>query len=145
MLKFLDGVIDIYLPDFKYSSADMAARYSAAAEWYPEVTKKALIEMHRQVSVARPASDGVMYRGLMIRHLVMPNATSGTEGVIKWIAKHLPKDTYLNLMSQYRPYYKADQYPEISRRITVKEYKDAISWARAEGLTNVHVQSTWGL
>ena len=96
--------------------------------------------MHRQVGVAKPASDGLIYRGLMIRHLVMPNGVGGTKKVIEWIAKNLPKDTYLNIMSQYRPMYKASEYPEISRAITSKEYNDAVTWAKEAGLTNLDIQ-----
>lgn len=140
ILKILDGIVDIYLPDFKYSDGEMASKYSSGAVTYPEVTKNALIEMHRQVGVAKPAENGLMYRGLMIRHLVMPNDVSGTKEVIKWIAENLPKDTYLNLMSQYRPMYKAFDYPEISRSITRKEYTDAINHAREAGLTNLEIQ-----
>lgn len=145
ILKMLDGIIDIYLPDFKYSSEDMAVKYSAQANNYPEITQKAFFEMHRQVGTAIPAENGIMHRGIMIRHLVMPNRTSGTKGVIEWIAQHLPKNTYLNLMSQYQPFYKAFNYPEIARRITVKEYKDTIDWAKKAGLTNVHLQGIMGL
>lgn len=140
ILKKLDGIVDIYLPDFKYSDSKMAANYSSEAETYPELTKAALLEMHRQVGVARPAKDGLMYRGLMIRHLIMPNRVSGTKGVIEWIAKNLPKDTYFNLMSQYRPMYKAFDYPEISRRITREEYHEAVTWAKEAGLTNLDIQ-----
>ncbi len=140
ILKKLDGVIDIYLPDFKYSNGEMAARYSSGAHSYPEITQAALLEMHRQVGVAKPAEDGLVYRGLMIRHLVMPNDVGGTKGVIEWIAENLPKDTYVNIMSQYRPMYKASDYPKISRRITRKEYEDAIRWAREAGLTNLDIQ-----
>jgi len=140
ILKKLDGIVDIYLPDFKYSDSEMAAKYSSDADTYPEFTKAALLEMHRQVGVAKPAGDGLMYRGLMIRHLVMPNGVSGTRKVIEWIAKNLPKDTYLNIMSQYRPMYKAFGYPEISRRITRKEYSEAVDRAKEAGLTNLEVQ-----
>jgi putative pyruvate formate lyase activating enzyme len=140
ILKFLDGIVDIYLPDFKYSDGEMASKYSSGAGTYPEVTKKALLEMHRQVGVAKPADNGLMYRGLMIRHLVMPNDVSGTHGVIDWIANNLPKDTYLNIMSQYSPTYKAFDYPEISRRITREEYSDAVNYAKASGLTNLEIQ-----
>ncbi|KPJ63879.1 MAG: radical SAM protein [Syntrophobacter sp. DG_60] len=140
ILKKLDGIIDIYLPDLKYSDGKMAAKYSSEAETYPEVTKAALLEMHRQVGVAKPASDGLMYRGLMIRHLVMPNGVSGARKVIEWIAENLPKDTYLNIMSQYRPMYKAFEYPEISRRITRQEYHEALRWAKEAGLTNLDIQ-----
>lgn len=141
VLRKLDGVMDIYLPDFKYADGKMASLYSAQAFSYPEVTKQSLLEMHRQVGVAKPAKDGVVYRGLMIRHLVMPNNVGGTKEVISWIAGNLPKDTYLNIMSQYRPAYKAHLYPAISRRITSKEYREAVEWARKSGLTNLDLQT----
>ncbi|MBU1297595.1 MAG: radical SAM protein [Bacteroidetes bacterium] len=140
IIKKLDGIVDIYLPDFKYSDGKMAAKYSSNAMTYPEVTQDALLEMHRQVGVAKPASDGIIYHGLMIRHLVMPNNVGGTKGVIEWIAANLPKDTYLNLMSQYRPMYKAFNYPEISRRLVREEYIQAVNWALEAGLTNVDIQ-----
>lgn len=140
ILKKLDGIVDIYLPDFKYSDGKMAAKYSSEAETYPEVTKAALLEMHRQVGIAKPAKEGLMYRGLMIRHLVMPNRAGGTKKVIEWIAENLPKDTYLNIMSQYRPMYKAFDYPEISRRIIRDEYREAVNWAKKAGLTNLDIQ-----
>jgi len=139
ILKKLDGIVDIYLPDFKYYDGKMAVKYSSNAWSYPEITKAALLEMHRQVGVAKPNSDGLMYRGLMIRHLVMPNGVSGTKEIIAWIAENLSKDTYLNIMSQYRPMHSAFEYPEISRRITRKEYSDAVRWAKEAGLTNLDV------
>lgn len=140
ILKKLEGIVDIYLPDFKYSDAKMAAKYSSDAETYPENTKAALLEMQRQVGVAKPASDGLMYRGLMIRHLVMPNRVGGTKDVIEWIAENLPIDTYFNIMSQYVPMYNACEYSEICRRITRKEYNEAIRWAKEAGLTNLDIQ-----
>ncbi len=140
IVKMLDGIVDIYLPDFKYADGQMAAKYSSEAEDYPEVTKAALLEMNRQVGVARPAPDGLMYRGLMIRHLVMPNGVSGTREVIRWVAEHLPKDTYFNLMSQYRPMYKAHDYPKIARRGSREEYADAVRWTKETGLTNLEIQ-----
>jgi putative pyruvate formate lyase activating enzyme len=140
IMKMLDGVIDIYLPDFKYSDGEMAAKYSSGADTYTSLCQKALLEMHRQVGVAKPEPDGIIRKGLMIRHLVMPNNVSGTSGVIDWIAKNLPADTFLNLMSQYTPVFKAKDYPEISRRITRQEYRDAINYAHNAGLTNVSIQ-----
>lgn len=140
ILKFLDGIVDIYLPDFKYSDGKMATKYSSGAATYPEMTKIALLEMNRQVGVAKPADNGLMYKGLMIRHLVMPSNVSGTRGVIDWIAGNLPKDTFLNIMSQYSPMYKAIDYPEISRKITREEYSDAVDYAKASGLTNLEIQ-----
>jgi len=100
ILEELEGIVDIYLPDFKYADGKMANRYSSGAFTYPEHTKKALLEMHRQVGVAKPENDGLMHRGLMIRHLVMPNNIGGSKEVVSWIAGNLPKDTYLNIMSR---------------------------------------------
>lgn len=124
IMKLLDGVVDIYLPDFKYSNSQSADIYSPGAKSYPDIAQQALLEMHRQVGVAKPAQDGLIYRGLMIRHLVMPNRVAGSKGVIDWIGKNLPKDTYVNLMSQYTPTYKAFDYPEIARRINREEYDE---------------------
>lgn len=140
ILKKLDGIVDVYLPDFKYSDGKMSDKYSSGADTYPEITKKALLEMHRQVGVAKPAANGLIYRGLMIRHLVMPNNVSGAKEVFEWIAQNLTKDTYLNIMSQYRPMHKAHKYPKISRRITREEYKNAVTWAKKAGLTNLDIQ-----
>ena len=142
ILRKLDGIVDIYLPDFKYADGEMASKYSSGAGTYPELTKTALLEMHRQVGVAEPADDGLMYRGLMIRHLVMPNGVSGTKKVIDWIAENLPKNTYFNIMSQYRPMHKAFEYPEISRRITRREYTEVVEYARQAGLTNLDIQGS---
>ena len=143
ILRKLEGIIDIYLPDIKYSDEKMAIRYSSEAEGYPGFARNALLEMHRQVGVARPAPDGLMYRGLMIRHLVMPNNVSGSAEVISWIAENLPKDTWLNIMSQYRPEHKAFEYPEIARRITRKEYREVVDCARDCGLTNLSIQGAY--
>jgi putative pyruvate formate lyase activating enzyme len=143
ILELLDGIVDIYLPDFKYWESDMSAKYSSGAENYPEMTKAAILEMNRQVGVAKPAEDGIMQRGLMIRHLVMPNNIAGSEEIMEWIAENLPRDTYVNIMGQYTPYYKAYDYPEISRRITGEEYYTVVERAREVGLTNLDVQGYW--
>ena len=145
ILKLLDGVVDIYLPDIKYWDSDMSSKYSSEAESYPEITREAILEMHRQVGVAKPAINGVMKRGLMIRHLVMPNNTGGSENVMEWIAGNLPKDTYVNIMAQYNPLYKAYDYPELSRRITKKEYVNVVNKAKDLGLTNLDIQGYWWL
>jgi len=160
ILKKLDGIVDIYLPDFKYASGEMAAKYSTCAppgfaasqpevadrysstDTYPELTKMALLEMHRQVGAAKPGPDGTMRRGLMIRHLVMPNNVGGSKEVVQWIGDHLPKDTYVNIMSQYRPMYKALDHPEISRGITRREYAEVVQVAKDAGLTNLDIQGS---
>ena len=141
ILKILDGIVDIYLPDMKYMDADKAAKYSAGASDYPEVTKRAIIEMNRQVGELKMDKKGIALRGLMIRHLVMPNHVAGTEKFINWVAQTLPKSTYVNIMAQYRVEYKAFEYPEISRGITVQEFLEAMDWAKKYGLTNLDPQS----
>jgi len=145
ILKVLDGIVDIYLPDFKYWDSDMSAKYSSGAESYPEITREAILEMHRQVGVAKPPQDGIMQRGLMIRHLVMPNNTGGSEKIMEWIAENLPEDTYVNIMAQYNPVHKAYDYPEISRRITGEEYEQVVKRAIELGLTNLDIQGYWWL
>lgn len=145
ILEILDGIVDIYLPDFKYWDSAMAAKYSSGAWSYPEVTKAAILEMNRQVGVAKPAKTGIMQRGLMIRHLVMPNNVGGSEQIMEWIAHHLPKDTYVNIMAQYTPLFKAFDYPEIARRITKEEYVKVVERAQELGLTNLDIQGYWWL
>jgi putative pyruvate formate lyase activating enzyme len=140
-LKILDGIVDIYMPDMKYTDAEQAAKYSAGASDYPEMTKKAIIEMNRQVGELKFDRKGIALRGLMIRHLVMPNRVAGTEKFVKWVAENLPKSTYVNIMAQYRVEYKAFNYPEIARGITVQEFLEAMEWAEKYGLTNLDPQS----
>ncbi|MFO7924451.1 MAG: hypothetical protein R6U58_12245 [Bacteroidales bacterium] len=141
ILNLLDGIIDIYLADFKYFDSEMADKYSPGAASYPEITKKALVEMNRQVGVADPdANQGILQRGLIIRHLVMPNNVGGTHEMMKWISENLPTDTYVNLMSQYRPMFNAHEYPLISRSLNVGEYRAAVRSARQAGLTGLDVQ-----
>ncbi len=140
MVNLLEGIVDIYLPDMKYMDSDKSAKYSLAPD-YPEVTKKAIIEMNRQVGELKIDGRGIALRGLMIRHLVMPNRVAGTEKFTRWVAENLPKSTYVNIMAQYRVEYKAYEYPEIARGITVKEFLEAMEWAEKSGLTNLDPQS----
>ena len=97
-----------------------------------ETTKAALLEMHRQVGVAKPAEDGLMYRGLMIRHLVMPNRIAGTKDFVRWVARELPRSTYVNIMAQYRVEYRAYEYPPLARGITREEFLEAMGWAECD-------------
>ncbi len=137
MLRILDGIVDIYLPDIKYMDARQAAKYSAGAADYPEVATQAVLEMHRQVGQLQLDRRGIARRGLMIRHLVMPNRVAGTEQLARWVAGALPKATYLNIMAQYRVEYQAYEHPEIARGITREEFLEAMEWARWHGLTNI--------
>ena len=130
MLKILDGIVDIYKPDMKYMDADKAAKYSSGASDYPEVTKKAVIEMHRQVGVLQLDKQEIALGGVIIRNLVMPNRGAETDKFAKWVAEALPKNTYVNIMAQYRVEYKAFDYPEIARGITVQEFLEAMDWGK---------------
>lgn len=134
-LKNLDGIIDIYMPDFKYGDSSLAEKYSKIKN-YVEIAKQALIEMHRQVGDLIINQDGVAIRGLIVRHLVLPNNIAGTEDVLNFISK-ISKNTYINIMNQYRPCWQADEYPELNRRITKKEFNDAIRIALKYGLTRI--------
>ena len=135
-IKILDGVIDIYMPDFKYSSAEMALKYSKAKD-YPEKAKTAIKEMYRQVGDLIIDERGIALRGLLIRHLVLPQDISGTEEVIRFIADEISRNTYINIMDQYYPCYKAFEHPPLDRRITTKEYTNAINLALKAGLKRI--------
>jgi putative pyruvate formate lyase activating enzyme len=141
MLKFLDGVVDIYLPDMKFMESAQAEIYMAGAADYPEMGKKALLEMHRQVGLHTTDDFGIAARGVMIRHLVMPNRVAGTKEFVRWVAANLPKSTYVNIMHQYHVDYKAVEYPKIQRSITAEEYIEAMGWAEQYGLTNLDPKS----
>ena len=132
-LRLLDGVIDIYMPDMKYASAQIALHYSRARD-YPQVNRAAVREMHRQVGDLQLDERGIARRGLLVRHLVLPHGLAGTEEVVRFLAEEISKDTYLNLMDQYRPAYNARQYSQLSRAITPMEYQAALDMARAVGL-----------
>lgn len=141
ILQMLDGVVDVYLADFKYADSESANKYSPGANSYPKVTQQALLEMHRQVGLAiADTQTGLLHRGLMIRHLVMPSNVSHSDRVMHWIAANLPKNTYVNIMSQYTPMFRAGEFPEIARRITLAEYQHAVNAARRAGLTNLRLQ-----
>ncbi len=131
-LKLLKGIIDIYMPDMKYSDSKIAKKYSLVEDYW-QVNKKAVKEMHRQVGDLEIDRKGIAQKGLLIRHLVLPNNLAGTEKVMKFIAS-LSKNSYLNIMDQYYPCHKASQYPELNRRITAKEFNQAIEIAKKEGL-----------
>jgi len=141
-VKLLDGIVDLYLPDMKYTDSVKAGQYSSGATDYPEAAKKAILEMYRQVGVHQVDERGIALRGVMIRHLVMPNRVAGTEALVNWVAEALSKSTYVNIMSQYRVEYKAFEHPEIARAITPQEFLEALDWADKAGLTNLDPHST---
>lgn len=133
VIKLLDGIIDIYMPDAKYAGEEPAKRFSNAPD-YPHVLKEVLKEMYQQVGDLHMDEDGIAERGLLIRHLVMPGNLGGTEDLMKFIAEEISRDTYVNVMQQYRPEHKSFDYPELSRRITYDEYLGAVKTAKRFGL-----------
>lgn len=133
-LKLLDGIVDIYMPDVKYAEADVAQKYSKAKN-YPEVIKKVLFQMHRQVGDLQIDDKGIAKRGLLVRHLILPYNLAGTQDIMQFMANEISNHTYVNIMAQYRPMYKAYDYPMLSRSITQEEYHQAVMWAKEAGLS----------
>jgi putative pyruvate formate lyase activating enzyme len=135
-IKILNGVVDIYMPDFKYSDPAMAFKYSKAED-YPRAAMTAIKEMHRQVGDLVTDQRGIAMRGLLVRHLVLPEGTAGTAGVVKFLAEEISKNTYINIMDQYHPCFKAFGHPPLNRRITPQEYADAVQMAIDAGLKRI--------
>lgn len=133
VIILLDGIIDIYMPDAKWSDSGVAEKYAQAPD-YPAVVKEVLKEMHRQAGDLQISKAGVAEKGLLIRHLVMPGGLGGTRELMHYIATEISPHSYVNIMSQYRPEYRACEFPDINRRIINAEYREALDWARAEGL-----------
>ncbi len=132
-LKLLDGIIDIYMPDMKYGGREEGKKYSSAPDYF-QVTKKAIREMYRQVGDLRLDQKGIARKGLLVRHLVLPNRLAGTTKVFNFLAKEISTATYISTMNQYFPAYRAEEFEELKRRITDKEYEEALSTARELGL-----------
>jgi putative pyruvate formate lyase activating enzyme len=144
IIKLLEGIVDIYLADMRYGNSEMALKYSAAPD-YPKYNQAALKEMRRQISSDEIDSEGIMRRGLIIRHLVLPENASGTEMVMRFIAEELSSGTLISLMSQYLPYYKAKEDKRVCRRLKLKEYERAEEIMHSCGLVNGWVQDSFGL
>ncbi|MDR3002432.1 MAG: hypothetical protein LBU89_14375 [Fibromonadaceae bacterium] len=137
VLKLLDGIVDVYLPDFKYQNSELAARFSEGASDYVRHTAAAIKEMHRQVGVLKQ-TDGIAHRGLLIRHLVLPENLAGTDAFVRWVVSELGSETHVNIMGQYSPLFRAREYPPLDRRVTQQEFEQALRWAREAGLRNFH-------
>lgn len=133
VIRLLDGIIDIYMPDVKFFDGEVAKKYAKAPD-YPEVVKDALKQMHIQMGDLKLDQDGIAKSGLLIRHMVMPHDLAGTSDIMKFIASEISRDSYVNIMAQYRPMYKSCEFPELSRRITGEEYRKAKDTARNLGL-----------
>jgi len=136
ILKLLDGIIDIYMPDMKYSDESLAHRTSGIRH-YPQTNRRAVTEMHRQVGDLVQDETGAARRGMLIRHLVMPGTEHSSRGVLDWIAANLGSNTYLSLMDQYRPAYRAFARDDIGRPITPEEFDSMRDYALSLGLTRL--------
>lgn len=132
-LVLLDGIIDIYMPDFKYHLTEKGAKYSKVRD-YPDKVKKALKEMDRQVGGLKLDQRDIAYQGLIVRHLMMPGGLEDTKGVLSFIKEELSPDCLVNLMDQYYPAHQAYQFEEISKKLTAREYKEALTFAEKLGL-----------
>jgi putative pyruvate formate lyase activating enzyme len=133
-LELLDGLVDIYMPDMKYANAKVAQRYSGIPA-YPTINQAAVKEMHRQVGDLVLNTHGLAVRGLLVRHLVLPNHLAGTEEIARFLCEEISPNTYLNIMDQYHPTYQADFHTEINRPCTQIEYLEAVEAARKAGLS----------
>ncbi len=136
-LKLMDGIVDMYMPDFKFWDREFSKLYMAAED-YPDVARIALKEMHRQVGPLKIDAGGLALRGVLVRHLVMPDNAANSREILKFIARELSKDTFINIMDQYHPAGQVPgtphKYGKINRSVTRKEYNDVINAAREEGL-----------
>jgi putative pyruvate formate lyase activating enzyme len=142
-IKLLDGIIDIYLADMRYADSAISQRLSKAVD-YPQCNRAAIKEMHRQVGQAEFNHAGLMKKGLIIRHLVLPNQCSGTDKIMQFIAEEISEDTYVSLMSQYLPYHQALSFPEINRRLKAQEYAQAKKILEKYNLANGWIQESYG-
>lgn len=136
-LRLLDGVIDIYLPDMKYSSPQVARRYSRVIN-YPRVNQEAVREMYRQVGNLQVDERGIAMHGLLVRHLVLPNHLAGTAEIVHFLASELSPDIWLNIMDQYMPVYEARQHPSLNRPIHPQELQEALTLAHSAGMTHIY-------
>lgn len=134
VIRALEGIVDIYMPDIKFLSRDLAERYCNAPD-YPDVVREVVKEMQRQVGDLVTDENGIAQRGLLIRHLVMPSLDDNTRAVLSFIRNEVSERAFVNVMAQYHPCYHAFEHPEIARRVTMKEYAEALEYARKIGLT----------
>lgn len=135
-LALLDGVIDIYMPDMKYADPEIGLRYSRIRK-YPQVNQAAVREMHRQVGDLQMDERGIATRGLLVRHLVLPGNLAGTDQIVRFLAEEISPNTYINIMDQYRPAYRAHKYPALNRRISREEHREAVNLTHQAGLSRL--------
>lgn len=138
-LKLLEGYIDIYLPDLKYYYDELGKKYSKVDNYF-EVATEAIKEMYRQVGVPKLNDDGIMEKGLMIRHLILPNQVENSKWILKWIKENIDNNVYVSIMAQYFPTYKAKDMDELNRKITKQEYEEVENYLYELDLENGYIQ-----
>lgn len=136
VIALLEGIFDIYMPDIKYEDSQVSKKYSKAED-YPQIVKVAVKEMHQQVGDLMLDERGIAEKGLLVRHLVLPEGLAGTKGVMQYLAREVSLNTYVNVMDQYRPCYQAEEYPELRRPISRAEYREAVGFALEEGISRL--------
>ena len=135
----MQGYIDVYLPDLKYYSNEISKKYSKIDNYF-EIATKAIQEMYRQVGTAKFDEDGIIQKGVIIRHLVLPNHLQNSKNILRWIKENMPEDIYVSLMAQYFPTYKAKEDKLINRKLTKKEYKEIENFFYTLDLQNGYMQ-----
>ncbi len=138
-IKDLNGYIDVYLPDFKYYSDEIAIKYSKAPH-YKEIATKAIKEMYNQVGPAQFDENGIIKKGVIIRHLILPNHVQNSKNILKWIKENMPQDVYVSVMAQYFPTYKAKEDDLLNRKITIREYRAVENYLYSLELENGYMQ-----
>ncbi len=139
-IKLLDGYIDVYLPDLKYYYDNIAVKYSNAANYF-EIATKAIKEMCKQVGKTKLNEKGIITKGVIIRHLVLPNHIQNTKNILKWIKNNIDEEVYVSIMAQYFPTFKADKYDELNRKISFSEYNKVKKYVEIIGLKNGFIQN----
>ncbi len=137
-IKLLNGYIDVYLPDLKYYTNELSKKYSKVDNYF-ETATKAIIEMYNQVGQAKFDENGIIQKGVIIRHLVLPNHIQNTKNILRWISNNIP-NVYVSVMSQYFPTYKAKEDNLINRKLNKKEYKEVLNYLYSLNLKNGYIQ-----
>lgn len=138
-LKKLEGMVDVYLPDLKYAGNEIAFKYSKIKNYF-ETATRAIKEMSRQVGAPKFNEKGMIQKGIIVRHLIMPNHIENSKKVLKWIKNNLPEEIYISVMTQYFPTHKANEYPEINRKITKQEYDEIEKYIESLEIQNGYMQ-----
>ena len=138
-INLLNGYIDVYLPDLKYYTNELSKKYSNVDNYF-EIATKAIKEMYNQVGTAKFDENGIIQKGIIIRHLVLPNHIQNTKNILKWISENMPDDIYVSIMAQYFPTYKSKKDNLINRKLSKKEYREVLNYLYSLDLKNGYIQ-----